>query len=218
MTDKLSELRDALDGLDNEMIALLVRRFEISAQVAAAKNGDVTFRPGREAAILRRLQVSAPSLDPAMLLGIWRYIFTASVAQQKGNLRVAAHVGAGATAQWHLANSVDVDIYEDANALLASMLAGEFDYVFVPVAAGAQIGAFMMANDGLNIVAKTPFFEVPGLNPCYIIGAHQADASELDANIYAVAGDNGVKLVEDAGTPPVDLGGDNAKFIGKVAI
>ena len=60
MTDKLTELRSALDSLDDEIIALLERRFEISGLVAAAKNGSATVRPGREAAIIRRLQTVAP--------------------------------------------------------------------------------------------------------------------------------------------------------------
>ena len=104
MTDQLTELRASLDRLDDEMIVLLEQRFQISGKVAAAKNGSVTFRPGREAAIVRRLCDAAPQLDRAMLLGIWRHIFTASVAQQEGSLRIAAHENAEATAQWHFAN------------------------------------------------------------------------------------------------------------------
>jgi chorismate mutase len=216
MTDQLTELRASLDRLDDEMIVLLEQRFQISGKVAAAKNGSVTFRPGREAAIVRRLCDAAPQLDRAMLLGIWRHIFTASVAQQEGSLRIAAHENAEATAQWHFANGTGLAVYDDLVALFAA-LPDQIDYILVPCSEAVGIAAHMFANHGLKIVAKTPLFDLPEITPCYIIGTHPGDDSGSDADLYAVR-ENGVfTIVETCDAPPFDVKGDNVRWIGKVA-
>ena len=216
MTDKLTELRSALDSLDDEIIALLERRFEISGLVAAAKNGSATVRPGREAAIIRRLQTVAPDLDPALLVGIWRHIFSASVAQQQGRLRIAAHHDSLITAHWHFANGVTFDVLEDMNGLL-NAVPGQADYIVVPCVAEAEIANYLLVNQGVMIVARTPLIDVPGISPCFIIGSHEADASGADINLYAVADDGGCSIVEVAGDAVLEVKGDKSKFIGKVA-
>ena len=47
MTDKLSELRQTINQLDDEILALVRRRMLLAADVIAAKNGGAAYRPGR---------------------------------------------------------------------------------------------------------------------------------------------------------------------------
>jgi len=217
MTDTLNELRATLDRLDDEIIQLLEQRFQISARVAAAKNGSATFRPGREAAILRRLCHLVPELEVAMLHGIWRHIFAASVAQQQGSLRIGVLADARVTAQWHFPNSLGFTVQDDLNTLFSTVPA-KADYILVPCSAADQIARSLFVRDDLEIVAKTPLFAMDSIPPCYVIATHSADESGSDADVYAIRDNDEFKLVEIAGTASFDVEGDNVKWIGKVAI
>jgi chorismate mutase/prephenate dehydratase len=53
-SDNLPALRQALDALDDRILGLLMERAAVVERVAAIKTGG-PLRPGREAAILRRL-------------------------------------------------------------------------------------------------------------------------------------------------------------------
>ena len=55
MIEDLSQLRESIDVLDNEILKALARRMELSDRIIAAKNGSAAFRPGREAALVRQL-------------------------------------------------------------------------------------------------------------------------------------------------------------------
>ncbi len=81
----LDALREEIDIIDDQIHDLLMRRAEMARMVAAAKagQGPVLLRPGREAAVLRRLlgrhQGAFPS---AVVVRLWREIFSAIVAMQ----------------------------------------------------------------------------------------------------------------------------------------
>ncbi len=216
MTDKLTELRHALDSLDDKIIGLLEKRFEISALVAAAKDGSATVRPGREAAIIRRLQRAAPNLDPALISGIWRNIFSASVVQQRGSLRIATLDESLVTAHWHFANGATFEVIDNLDWLLDSVPV-RADYTVVPCAAAAEIARNLLINRELMIVARTPLTDAPNICPCFVIGSHEADDSGHDISLYAVGDDDCHSIVEVARDTNVEVKGDKIKFIGKVA-
>lgn len=80
----LDQLRSEIDHIDDALHDLLMRRTELSRRVRDAK-GDipVVIRPAREMQVLRRLlsRHSGP-LPGAVLVRIWREIFSDSLAQQ----------------------------------------------------------------------------------------------------------------------------------------
>ncbi len=89
MTDSptsLDDLRRALDGIDDGIHDLILRRTEVVEQVANVKEhagGRGILRPGREARILRRLVARHRGAFPvASLVRIWRELISASVAMQ----------------------------------------------------------------------------------------------------------------------------------------
>ena len=94
MSDKLHKLRDAIDHIDAEILKLIAKRMTLSDEVIAAKNGEAAFRPGREAALIRRLAGMDSSMPPAVLLGIWRQIMAASLSRQNKDLTFAVHKAA----------------------------------------------------------------------------------------------------------------------------
>ncbi len=216
MTEKLTELRNALDSLDDEIIVLLEKRFEISGLVAAAKNGSATVRPGREAAIIRRLQSAAPDLDPALIVGIWRQIFSASVAQQQGSMRIAAIGESIVTAHWYFANSATFDIVHDVDRLLEAV-PEQADYAVVPCGAAGRIARQLLINQEMRVVARTPPIDSHSISPCFIIGSHEADDSGADIDLYAVDNGDSCSIVEVASNVTPKVKGDKIKFIGKVA-
>ena len=59
---KLKSLRDDIDRIDAELLALISRRARLARRVAAIKDGDGAdvYRPDREAEVLRRLQSENP--------------------------------------------------------------------------------------------------------------------------------------------------------------
>jgi chorismate mutase/prephenate dehydratase len=58
MNDKLLELRDRIDALDDQLLALLNERGRLAQEVGHAKNGASIYRPEREAQVVRRLQAA----------------------------------------------------------------------------------------------------------------------------------------------------------------
>ena len=80
----LAGLRAELDRLDDALHDLLMERADVVARVAADRaKGRVKLRPGREAAIVRRLLGRhRGALPPQALVRIWRELFAASTAMQ----------------------------------------------------------------------------------------------------------------------------------------
>ena len=70
MSDNLHKLRNAIDQIDVEILQLITHRMTLSDAVIAAKNGEAAFRPGREAALVRRLAAMESDIAPSVLLGI----------------------------------------------------------------------------------------------------------------------------------------------------
>lgn len=91
----LDALRREIDEIDDAIQELLIRRTEVSRRVGMTKGpGTPAVRPAREAAVLRRLVTRhRGSLPRAVLVRLWREIFSASLAQQI-TLKIA--VGGGA--------------------------------------------------------------------------------------------------------------------------
>ena len=80
----LASLRAELDRLDDALHNTLMRRAEVVKQVAALRvKGPVPLRPGREAAIIRRLLARHKGGLPAFgIVRIWRELLGATTAQQ----------------------------------------------------------------------------------------------------------------------------------------
>lgn len=83
-TTDLASLRAELDRLDDSIHDLLIGRGEIVQRVATTKPpGVVALRPGREAAILRRLLTRHHgALPPQSIVRIWRELLAATTTMQ----------------------------------------------------------------------------------------------------------------------------------------
>ena len=55
MADGIDKLRQQIDALDDELLALLSRRAQLAHRIGALKAGAPAYRPERESEILRRV-------------------------------------------------------------------------------------------------------------------------------------------------------------------
>jgi chorismate mutase/prephenate dehydratase len=89
--DALDSLRDEIDGLDDELLALLNRRARIVEDVALRKHesGSAVYAPHRERAIIERLQESNTGPFPTEAIRpVFQEIISACLSLEKG-FRVA---------------------------------------------------------------------------------------------------------------------------------
>lgn len=183
MTDRLTELRDTIDRLDDEILALIRRRMKLSADIIAAKNGSVPYRPGREAMVVQRLADQAPDMAPAVVQNIWRQIMTASTAQQDAALTIAVHVEAQAAASWHFGGLVRILICEDMVAM-RDALAGPATLAVVPVSRENDLASWMLTDESAHIMSRTPL-SGEGIPVAFFVGQVPADPAPHEVTVVA---------------------------------
>ncbi|WP_160000539.1 chorismate mutase [Roseomonas sp. 18066] len=195
----LASLRVEIDRIDDSLHDLLMRRADIVAHMAASrvKGGAATFRPGREALILRRLLARHQGALPrAALFRLWREVIASSLAQQ-GNFAVAAVQGEGNAdsasvrlARAHFGLLTPLKLQATTNRALASVASGEAAVAVLPAPQDGEKPEAawwtQMETPRLRIVAGLPFLAPPEPN-----GAAEAVLAAPEA--YAVAA-----LVPDA--------------------
>ncbi len=193
----LDALRRDIDALDDRIHDALLKRAELSAAVRAAKGGEgPALRPGREAAILRRLvQRHRGALPAAMIVRLWREILAASVRLQ-GPFAVAVDAGAAGRRGAELA-------LEHFGALTPVQAQGSTALVLNALAEGrAKVGLVPLPEDApdepwwrgfgvgpgadLRIVGRLPVAVAPR-GPAALLVARQAfDPSGEDRGYLVV--------------------------------
>ena len=100
---ELEELRRRLDGIDNNLLELLIDRLKIVAQVPALKSGGAAiYVPSREAAIIRRLVGRASDeLSVGTIVRMWRELLAAGV-RTEGPFAVGAYVPPDGPGVWDI--------------------------------------------------------------------------------------------------------------------
>ena len=187
MSDKLRRLRGAIDQLDADILRLISDRLTLSDKVIEAKNGEAAFRPGREAALIRRLVAMESDVAPAMLLGIWRQIMAASLARQNKGLTFAVHQAAVPAAIWHMGSALKARVCDEYESVAALLDASSCRYGLVPAMQDhPALARVMLANPHLYIIARTPLFPIQTVTPAYIIADYLPDESGDDISLFIV--------------------------------
>ena len=152
MTD-LNALRHQIDALDDQLHDLLMQRFQITGQVAAAKGAQsdpsLIPRPARERAIVERLLARHDgALPPRSLVRIWKEIMGAACHQQT-DFRIGVIAGpisalAGA-AREHFGTAVQLEF--GASADIFERLANrELALAVLPVDDSMPVSLFDVGN------------------------------------------------------------------------
>ena len=197
MSDKLHKLRNAIDQIDAEILQLIAHRMTLSDEVIAAKNGETAFRPGREAALVRRLAAMDSDMEPAVILGIWRQIMAASLTRQNKDLIFAVHQAALPAAIWHMGSALSARHCDNIASVLALLNSAGCRYGLVPATKeDTALAQAICATPKIYIMARTPLFPIPTVTPAYILADYLPDESGDDISLFAVPqSDDSFKII-----------------------
>ncbi|MFM7609962.1 MAG: chorismate mutase, partial [Alphaproteobacteria bacterium] len=187
----LQALRAEIDALDDTMHDLLMRRAGVVARMAAsrAKTGDGSpLRPGREAAVLRRLLARhSGALFRGAVVRIWRHIFMAHTAIQGAfTAAVAAASEAAQTlalAREHFGTATPLTPFASPAQALAALSAGKASVAVLPAPTGEGEGAWWQSLEAprLSVVARLPFVaDAAHADAAMVVAPLAADASGED--------------------------------------
>ena len=226
MIEDLSQLRESIDVLDNEILKALAQRMKLSDQVIAAKNGVAAFRPGREAALVRQLvaKVKADGLDiaPEVILCVWRQIMAASLGRQDDEMVCGVHRDAMPAAAWHMGSAFSAFVATDIALLIEALAVGQCRFALVPARDdnNRDLLACLDKHHQLKIIARTPLYNIRTVHPAFIIADYLPDSSGDDISLYAVRTQHGFDLMGVAGhhewVTPSSVP-DGARLIGAYA-
>jgi chorismate mutase len=163
----LATLRVEIDRIDDALHDLLMLRAGISATMAASrvKGTAPSFRPAREATILRRLlDRHAGPLPREVVVRLWRDIIASSLAQQ-GSFAVAVQGGAESVsnrlARGHFGLLTPMKLLPTTSRVLAAVAAGEASVAILPAPEEGEPSEaawwIQMEATRLQVVAGLPF-------------------------------------------------------------
>jgi chorismate mutase / prephenate dehydratase len=199
--DDLEGLRAELDRIDDGLHDLLMRRAQVVGRVAASKNG-VALRPGREAAILRRLiGRHTGALTAQTVVRIWRELLAGTTSMQ-GPFVIAVcepdpRAGFVAAAREQFGALTPLRVHGSAAQAIADVSGGRATVAVLalPSETEAPRDAWWMAllqkdEPRIHVVARLPFWTVrPEGTPsaqALVVAAITPDPSGADCSLLGL--------------------------------
>jgi chorismate mutase/prephenate dehydratase len=204
----LAALRAELDGLDDALHDVLMRRAEVVAEVAAlAAKGPTPLRPGREAIILRRLLARHTGPLPAQSIPrIWRELIAGCTVIQRPILIAVCDplpdAAFAAVAREHFGALAPLHVHRGADQVLAEVGAGIATAAVLPLPAEGEDPQLAWwtallqppgtGNAGLrmHVVARLPFWapraEGAPRAQALVVSAAAADPSGDDRTLLGL--------------------------------
>lgn len=137
MTEDIASLREQIDSVDRELLALVNRRAALARRVGELKDGAPVYRPEREAQILRRAAEDNPGPLPAeRVTGIFREVISACRGMEQ-EIR-ACYLGPQGTfseqaVQKHFGHAVAAIPLASIDEVFRRAESGDADFAVVPV-------------------------------------------------------------------------------------
>lgn len=192
---EIAALRAEIDALDDAMHDLLMQRAAVVARLAGsrAKGGGTPLRPGREAAVLRRLLARHTGpLRRERIVRIWREIFMASTAIQ-GAFSVAVHAPQSAEARLareHFGPITPIRVHPTPARALAAVSEGEASVAVLPAPAESDGGEApwwaRLDVPRLQVVARLPFIGATPEPAALVVAAAPPDPSGDDRSLLLI--------------------------------
>jgi chorismate mutase / prephenate dehydratase len=169
----LDTLRQEIDAIDADVHGLIKRRAKLVDRIAAAKPpGGLSFRPGREAQIMRKRLAAHDGVFPAAAMyRMWREMMSAFAFMQTPGLRVAVCRPTDQAGYWdlardHFGNQIPLNTHETPAQVLAEVRASQTTIGVVPAPIEADTAPWwpLLASGEPtlpNVVAKLPFLPMP---------------------------------------------------------
>ncbi len=205
----LAALRAELDRLDDAVHDLLMRRAEVVAQVASTKpNGASPLRPGREAAIIRRLVARHTGSLPAQaVVRISRELLAATTAMQGAFSIAVCEPGPGAVftqaAREQFGALTPMRAHGSAAQAIADVSAGRAAAAVLPLPNDTEPPreawwTWLLHKDSprIHIVGRLPFWsrraEGAADAPAFVVAAVAPDPSGQDRSLIGLELDRDV--------------------------
>ncbi len=172
-TPNLDTLRQEIDAIDGDLHGLIRRRATLVGEIAAAKPpGGISFRPGREAQVLRKRLAAHEGKFPATAVyRMWREMMSTFALMQTPALKIAVCRPADQAGYWDLARDhfgcqIPLVAHESPMQVLAAVRADPATIGVVPAAIEADTVPWwpLLASGEAtlpNIVGKLPFLVMP---------------------------------------------------------
>ena len=204
--DDLAALRAEIDRLDDALHDLLMRRAEVVARVAvsAAKAGNgVALRPGREAAIIRRLLARHAGRLPAQtLVRLWRELLAGTTAMQRPFAIAVGGTDLVGVAREQFGNLTPLRVHASPAQAIATVSGGNASAAVLPLPAqdepaGSAWWTSLLRQDRprLHVVGRLPFWapraEGAPTAQALVVAAVTPDPSGDDRGLIAVEMEGG---------------------------
>jgi chorismate mutase/prephenate dehydratase len=198
----LPALRAELDRLDDAMHALLLKRAKVVEHVARTGK-RAAFRPGREAAIIRRLLHNhSGSLPPQTLVRIWRELLAGTTAMQ-GPFTVAVYepdrdAAIIQLAREHFGALTPLHAFGRPSQAMAEVAHGSAAVAVLPFPSETDTarsawwtGLLQQEQPRMYVVARLPFWAGPRPDgavdaQALVVAATAPDPSEADRSVLGL--------------------------------
>jgi chorismate mutase len=172
-TPNLDTLRQEIDAIDGELHGLIQRRAALVGEIGGAKTaGGISFRPGREAQVLRKRLAAHDGCFPVTAVHrMWREMMSTFALMQTPALKIAVCRPADQAGYWDLARDhfgcqIPLVAHESPMQVLAAVRADAATIGVVPAAIEADTVPWwpLLASGEAtlpNIVGKLPFLVMP---------------------------------------------------------
>jgi len=205
-SDSLAPLRREIDSIDENLHDLLMRRAEIVGEVGRQKasDGGPTFRPAREAQLLRRLLARHEgALPKGVLVRLWREILASSTRLQ-GSFSVGYFPIEGQGDALRLANSqfgLDANVQRFASAaqVVSAVGRGDASVGLVPLPHDSDTPEWwveMQNAPKVQIVARLPWFvaspDTGDATGAFVVSTGTPEESGDDRSVLTFACDDDV--------------------------
>jgi len=136
MADDIGRLREQIDALDDELLALLQRRAAAAQKIGALKGGAPAYRPEREAEILGRISQQKGVLSSERLVAVFREIISACRGLEEA-IRVA-YLGPEGTfseqaVRKHFGSAIEAQPFASVDEAFRRCESGAAQFAVVPV-------------------------------------------------------------------------------------
>ena len=194
----LNDLRRELDAIDDAIHDVLMRRSTLAEDIRRAKggNGGPATRPGREAAILRRLLARHQgAFSPVAIARIWREIMAVMTLQQ-GPVQAAVCVPPGDDRTWEIARDhfgtvTPMTAYQNPGAVVRAVSDDNRVFGVLPLPRDDDRDPwwrYLVSHDDKapRIFYRIPFVVAEPGPEALVIGRVPAEATEQDRSFVVV--------------------------------
>lgn len=192
----LAALRAELDGLDDAVHDLLMRRAEVVERVGhLGAKGRVALRPGREAAIIRRLLGRHHGgLPRGAVVRIWRELLGATTGMQGTHAVAVCETGPGneyvQCAREHFGALTPLLVDRSAAQAISDVSEGRVTAAVLPLPTEDEPVAWWTTlphrgDPRIHVVARLPFWGAPGVQ-ALVVTAIPPDPSGRDRSLIAL--------------------------------